>query len=45
MLNEQFTTYDKDIKQYKSHISGLVDDREEKRNTISKKDPENQTKA
>lgn len=45
MLNEQFTTYDKDIKTYKKHVSNVVDNREESRNTLSKKDPENQTKA
>jgi len=45
MLNEQFTAYDKDIKNYEKHVSGIVDDREEKRSTVTKKNPESQTKA
>lgn len=45
MLNEQFTNYDKDIKNYEKHISGIVDDREDKRSSISNKNPESQTKA
>ena len=45
MLNEQFTTYDKDIRNYKNHISGIIDDREEKRSTQISSNPESQTKA